>query len=135
MGDQTKTSEEGVIIVDSADVPKIRDQLNKSVAQMSAAVLNIEKHDAKDLTQRQGPVWVAEMKKHLRHFRSSKAVVEYASWMLGQAQEENTEKAARELARTQALLARRLNCITAIMTAAVIVQALVGVVLAWRACR
>ena len=122
MSDQIlPNEEEGVAVVDSTDIPKIRELLNRSVAQMTKAVLAIDKHDAADVMERaQNPAWTVEMKRHLRHFQSSKATVEYGAWMLGQAQQEKSEKAATKLAG-------RLNLISAVMAAAVIVQA----VMAW----
>lgn len=100
---------------------------------MTKAIENIEKHDASYVVERAAnPVWAAEMDRHLRHFHSSKAVVEYGAWVLEQAQLEKSEKAARELAAAQARLSSRLNWISAVMTAAVIVQAFAAVVAACR---
>jgi hypothetical protein len=139
MADQTtRTSgEQNLTVVDSTDIPKIVEQLNASIAHMSMAAENIEKHDAVDVLKRvQDPVWAAEMERHLRHFRTSKSVVEYASWMLGQAQQQRSEDAARKLSESQARLSGRLNWLTLAMVVAVGVQAVSAVaqaIFAWLA--
>lgn len=132
MNDQ-KPSQEGAISADLSDIAKIHAELKTAVAHMTMAVENVAKFDkvsdADTFNRRiRNPAWDAEMDMHLRHFKTSKAVVDFASWMLGQAQQEKNTTASTNLAA-------RLNWITFVMAAAVVVQAIATGITAWLACK